>query len=133
MRKKCITGMIVNKNSTGIDYSKFIGVFKDRSIDEAGNFEWSEEITITKIENGKIYGNYNPLSDFYTLNGDFSDGVPITNNVFTITIEAIDHGNNNNSKSTYNSTFELGKDNGKPVILPDSDNSGGLVIYNKVR
>lgn len=23
-------------------------------------------------------------------------------------------------------------DNGKPVLLPDSDNSGGLVIYNKV-
>lgn len=54
-----------------------------------------------------------------------------------ITVEAIDHGNNNNnnnnnSKSTYSSTFELGRDNGKPVLLLDSDNSGGLVIYNKV-
>lgn len=39
---------------------------------------------------------------------------------------------NKNSKNTYSATFELGRDNGKSVLLPDSDNSGSLVIYNKV-
>lgn len=124
-------GMIVNNNVTVYGDNQFIGVFSDGSYDEAGNFEWFEEITITKIENGKIYGNYNPLSNFYTLNGDFSNGVPLTNNKFTISVEGIDHGDN--SKFTYTATFELGRENGKPVLLPDSDNSGSLVIYNKVR
>jgi hypothetical protein len=42
------------------------------------------------------------------------------------------HGNNN-SNSTYSATFEFGRNNGKPVLLPDSDYSGILAIYNKVR
>jgi hypothetical protein len=126
------TGLIMNNNSTTSEYSEFIGTFSDGSYDETGKFEWFEELTITKIENGKIYGIYNPLSNFYTLNGDFSNGVAITNNIFTITVDLIDH-TNNDTKSTYTATFELGKRDGKPVLLPDDNNSGSLVIYNKVR
>lgn len=124
-------GLIVNPFNSEFDYSQFIGVFNDGSTDESGKFEWFEELTITKIENGKIYGNYNPLSNFYTLNGDFSNGVPITNKIFTISVEGIDLSDN--SKFTYSATFELGKRNNKPVLLPDMDNSGSLVIYNKVK
>jgi hypothetical protein len=124
-------GLIVTNNVTVYGDNQFIGVFSDGSYDESGKFEWYEELTITKIENGKIYGNYNPLSNFYTLNGDFSNGVPLTNKKFTISVEGIDHSDN--SKFTYTATFELGRENGKPVLFPDSDNSGSLVIYNKVR
>ncbi len=126
------TGLIINDNAAKSEYSDFIGVFNDGSYDESGNFEWFEEVTITKIENGKIYGKYSPISIAYTLNGDFSNGIPLTNKKFTISVEAIDH-TNNDSKSYYNATFELGIENGKPVLLPDENNSGSLVIYNKVK
>ena len=126
------TGLITNDNAAKSEYSDFIGVFNDGSYDESGNFEWFEEVTITKIENGKIYGKYSPTSIDYTLNGDFSNGIPLTNKKFTISVEEIDH-TNNNSKSYYNATFKLGIENGKPVLLPDENNSGSLVIYNKVK
>jgi hypothetical protein len=38
------SGMIVNKNSAGIDYSEFIGVYNVGSTDEADNYDWSEEL-----------------------------------------------------------------------------------------
>lgn len=70
------------------DYSRFVGGYaiSEDAERQMMNPEWGGVFYITKIEDGKIYGNFSRYSSAVGANGinlDFSQGVPFVNNHFT--------------------------------------------------
>ena len=110
------------------DYNNYAGIYIDANV-EAGDLPGthSEQINIIKIDNGKIYGNLYMESYYDEWIGDFRNGVPIENGIFTITVEARNHDGVSGELISHNfmtDTYELSKNNGNIVIK----RNGNIVI-----
>ncbi|WP_270813949.1 hypothetical protein [Hungatella effluvii] len=71
---------------------------------------------ITKIEDGKIYGKYTEQGDHY-IEGNFSNGVSLKNNYFTIKEYDYTYYDDYDENNEYDMTYRLAYKNSEPVIV----------------
>lgn len=120
---------------TSINYSDFIGYYSVSGLNQPTSH--AQNITISKIENGIIYGYFSHYSDGGYEDGDFSSGIALKENKFDITVNwenrvsALDE--NDDINGNYQLHAELLYDSGKACVYIQSNDGPRSYYTDKPR
>lgn len=119
------------KKITSINYSDFIGYYSVLGLNQPTTL--AENITISKIENGIVYGDFWHSSDGGYEECDFSSGVVLNEDEFVITVTWEDRGNvlveSDDMSGSFQLHVKLLYDSGKACLYIQS-NDGPRTAYN---